>query len=180
MGDGAIRLRPLQPGDLGWVIGRHGALYAAEYGLDGSFELAVAEIVLQVMRDFDPQRDGAWIAERDGMPIGSVFVVGVEDNIAKLRLLIVDPAARGHGLGRLLTQTAIQFARDHGYRRMVLWTMSMLEGARAIYASEGFHLIGSVPGIAFGRAITDETWERDLVGRAPPDIASTSGGARPT
>ena len=100
MGDGAIRLRPLQPGDLGWVIGRHGALYAAEHGLDSRFELAVAEIAVQVMHSFDPQRDGAWIAEREGVPVGSVFVVGVEDNTAKLRLLIVDPAARGQGLGR--------------------------------------------------------------------------------
>jgi GNAT superfamily N-acetyltransferase len=167
-GDGAIRLRPLQPGDLGWVIGRHGALYAAEYGLDGTFEIAVAEIVVEIMQTYNPDRDGAWIAELDGKAVGSAFVVGVEDRIAKLRLVIVDPAARGRGVGRMLTRAAIGFARAQGYTSMMLWTMSMLTAARAIYASEGFQLVASVPGETFGCRITDETWVMDLTSPGQP------------
>jgi GNAT superfamily N-acetyltransferase len=159
---GAIRLRPLLPGDLGWVINRHGALYAAEYGLDAGFELVVAEIIVDLVRRFDRARDGAWIAELDGAPVGSVFVVGVDDTTAKLRLLIVDPAARGRGVGKLLTKTAVNFAASHGYARMVLWTMSMLIAARGIYAACGFRLVSSQEGITFGRPITDEVWELDL------------------
>lgn len=157
-----VRLRALRPGDLGWVIGRHGALYAAEYGLDSSFEVEVARIVAEAMRDFDPAREAAFMAERDGATVGSVFVVDADEGVAKLRLLIVDPAARGLGLGRVLTQAAIGFARQAGYRRMTLWTMAMLDAARHIYETAGFRLVARMPGTAFGRDIVDETWELDL------------------
>lgn len=156
---GCVRLRSLQPGDLGWVIGRHGTIYADEFGLDAGFELAVAEIVVQIMRDWDPIRDGAWIAELDGVPVGSAFVVAQEADTAKLRLVILEQQARGRGVGRLLTETAITHARSRGFKRMVLWTMSMLTAARGIYERAGFRLVASVPGVSFGREITDETWE---------------------
>lgn len=159
---GEIRLRALQPGDLGWVIARHGALYAAEYGLDIGFEVAVAEIVVSVMRNFDPRSDMAWIAERGGVPVGSVFVVRHDGITAKLRLLIVDPSARGLGVGRLLTEAAIGFAREAGYHRMTLWTMQMLDVARHIYRSAGFVCTAATPVRQFGRDVVDETWVMDL------------------
>jgi GNAT superfamily N-acetyltransferase len=157
-----VRLRGLQPGDLGWVISRHGALYAAEYGLDARFELEVAGIMVAVMRDFDPARDGAWIAERDGAPVGSVFIVRRDDATAKLRLLIVDPAARGLGVGRLLTTAAVDFARAAGYRRVTLWTMAMLDAARHVYAKAGFTLVHSEAEHAFGQDVMNETWELEF------------------
>jgi GNAT superfamily N-acetyltransferase len=157
-----VTLRFPQPGDLGWVIARHGSIYATEYGLDSGFEIAVAGIVFEVMSKFDPARDGAWIAVLDGRPVGSIFVVGVEDNTCKLRMLILDAEARGRGVGSLLVRTAIQFARERGYETMTLWTMSMLTAARAIYAREGFELVASVPGVSFGREIVDETWKLKL------------------
>ena len=153
-----VTLRFPQPGDLGWVIARHGSIYAREYGLDTGFEIAVAGIVFEVMSKFDPARDGAWIAVVDGQPVGSVFVVGVEDNTCKLRMLILDEAARGRGVGSLLVRTAIAFGRSRGYGHMTLWTMSMLTAARAIYAREGFERTASIPGVSFGQAIVDETW----------------------
>jgi GNAT superfamily N-acetyltransferase len=159
-----LRLRDLQPGDAGWVIQRHGALYAAEHGLDGGFELDVADIVVQLLRRFTPGRDFAVIAEIDGVPVGSAFVVGHAPGVAKLRLVIVDPAARGHGVGRQLVEAALGFARGAGYQRMTLWTMQMLTAARHIYATSGFRLIRSVPTRAYGRDVVDETWEIDLLG----------------
>jgi GNAT superfamily N-acetyltransferase len=152
---GAVTLRPLRPGDLGWVIGRHGALYAAEYGFDIGFEIVVADIIAKAM-PLDAAREGAWIAERDGVALGSVFLVRQDDETAKLRLLIVDPEARGLGLGRLLAETAVAFARDEGYRRVTLWTMAMLTRARAIYASLGFTLVSATPNDRFGGV--DEVW----------------------
>jgi GNAT superfamily N-acetyltransferase len=157
-----VRLRGLQPGDLGWVISRHGSLYAAEYGLDLSFEVTVAGIVAEVMRSFDPASDAAWIAEHNGGPVGSVFVVRDDDVTAKLRLLIVDPAARGLGLGRLLTDAAIGFARDAGYRRITLWTLQMLDAARHIYRSAGFERTDEAQGYSFGRTLVNETWVLEL------------------
>jgi GNAT superfamily N-acetyltransferase len=157
-----VWLRPLLPGDLGWVISRHGAVYASEYGLDRSFEVRVAEIVVEVMRNFDREREAAWIAEYQGRPVGSVFVVDAGDDTAKLRMLIVEREARGQGVGRILTAAAIGFAREAGYKRMVLWTMGMLSAARTIYTKAGFRLVDSVPGVSFGCHIIDETWELDL------------------
>ena len=150
------------PGDLGWVISRHGAVYASEYGLDRTFEVKVAEIVVETMRNFDRERESAWIAEYQGRPVGSVFVVAKDDETAKLRMLIVEREARGQGVGRILTAAAIGFAREAGYKRMVLWTMGMLSAARTIYTKAGFKLVESVPGISFGCHIIDETWELDL------------------
>jgi GNAT superfamily N-acetyltransferase len=155
---GTVRLRGLQPGDLGWVISRHGALYASEYGLDGSFEVAVAEIVLAIMQRFDPRSDGAWVAELDGAAVGSVFIVRSDEATAKLRLLIVDPAARGLGVGRLLSEAALDFARAAGYRRVTLWTMGMLDAARHLYAKAGFRMVNAEPAHQFGRDLVNETW----------------------
>ncbi len=157
-----VRLRALQPGDLGWVISRHGALYAAEHGLDLSFEVAVAEIMAAVMRNFDPTGDAGFIAERGGRPVGSVFIVRHDGVTAKLRLLIVDPAARGLGLGRQLTEAAIGFARDAGYQRITLWTMQMLDAARHIYARAGFTCVAAAPAHQFGQDVVNETWMLDL------------------
>lgn len=155
-------LRDLQPGDAGWVIQRHGALYAGEHGLDAGFELDVADILVNLLRGFTPGRDFAVIAELNGTTVGSAFVVRHAPQVAKLRLVIVDPAARGHGIGRALVQAAIHFARAAGYARMTLWTMQMLTAARHIYATSGFRLVSSVPTQAYGRAVVDETWELDL------------------
>lgn len=156
------RLRGLQPGDLGWVISRHGALYATEYGWDISFEWMVAGIAAGIMETFDPTREAAWIAELDGAPAASVFLVRASDEVAKLRLLITDPAARGHGIGARLVRECTLFARAAGYRRITLWTHSILTAARKLYAAEGYRLVASGPIRAFGVELTEETWELDL------------------
>ncbi len=140
------------------MISRHGALYAAEYGLDMSFEVTVAEIVADVMRGFDPSSDAGWIAELDGVAVGSAFVVRHDGVTAKLRLVLVEPAARGLGIGRMLTEAAISFAREAGYLRMTLWTMQMLVAARGIYRRAGFELVAAEAGFRFGRDVVDETW----------------------
>jgi GNAT superfamily N-acetyltransferase len=155
-------LRGVRPGDLGWVISRHGALYAREYGWDGSFETLVAGIAAGIMEKFDPVREAGWIAELDGVPVGSVFLVRVSDDVAKLRLLIVDPAARGLGIGRRLVAECTRFAREAGYRRITLWTHSILAAARGIYAAEGYRMTGSGDLRAFGVDLTEETWELEL------------------
>ncbi len=157
-------LRGLRPGDLGWVISRHGALYAEEYGWDSRFETLVAEIGAGIMKNFDPAHDGAWIAELDGAPVGSVFMVRQSDDVVKLRLLLVEPAARGLGIGARLVAECESFARAHGYRRITLWTNSVLTAARAIYAKSGYRLVESEPYEGFGRQLVGETWELDLVG----------------
>lgn len=164
LGDGknAWLLRPLRPGDLGWVISRHGAIYAEEFGWDASFETLVAEIGSGVMKHFDPAREAAWIAEQDGVPVGSVFLVRASDEVAKLRLLIVEPAARGLGIGARLTEECTRFARARGYRRITLWTHSVLTAARRIYVSAGYRLMHSEPLQAFGKDLVSETWELGL------------------
>lgn len=162
MSDPAWRLRGLQPGDLGWVIGRHGTLYAAEFGWDQTFEYAVAGIAAEVMQNFNPATDGAWIAELAGAPVGAVFLVRKTDEIAKLRMLIVDPAARGHGIGAALVAECTGFARAHGYRRITLWTNEVLAAARRLYANEGYRLIAAEPLEAFGVSLVSETWELDI------------------
>ncbi len=158
-----VALRPPLPGDIGWVIARHGALYAAEYGLDARFEGLVARVAGDFLAAHDPRREACWIASRDGINLGSVFVVRVDDALAKLRLLLVEPAARGEGLGRLLVRECLRFARAAGYRRMTLWTQDCLTAARRIYAAEGFRLVDSQPHQDFGVAMLGEHWERDLV-----------------
>jgi DNA-binding MarR family transcriptional regulator/GNAT superfamily N-acetyltransferase len=162
--EGAIVLRDPEPGDLGWVVERHGALYANEYGLDVHMEGYVADVIGRYVANFDPRRDRCWIAERDGVRYGCIFVVHDDDNphTARLRLLLTEPFARGHGLGRRLVQACVAFARDAGYRKMILWTHSVLTVARAIYASEGFAMTASETNEMWGTPLTSETWELDL------------------
>lgn len=162
-----IVLRDPAPGDLGWVVQQHGELYAREYGFDSSFEALVAEIAAKYLREFDPAWEKGWIAEVDGQRVGSAFLVRQGPTIAKLRLLLVRPEARGLGLGGQLTDACIAFARERGYRTMVLWTQSILVVARAIYASRGFRCTSQEPHPAFGQELVSETWELDL--RAPTD-----------
>lgn len=157
-----VVLRDPQPGDLGWVVQMHGELYAREHGLDQGFEGLVAGIVAHYVSHFRPGLERGWIAEVDGRRAGSVFVVRKSARVAKLRLLIVSPEARGLGLGARLTDEAIAFARDAGYRRMVLWTQSGLLAARHLYAQRGFRLQDSQPRHAFGVDVVDETWTLEL------------------
>ena len=160
-------LRPHRPGDMGWVVERHGALYAHEYGWDARFEGLVAEIVAQFIRTFDRERECCWIAERDGRRVGSAFVVRKSANVAKLRLLIVDPAARGLGLGRQLVDACIRFAAGSGYRTLTLWTQSNLLAARHIYEAAGFQCVGRETHTSFGHDLVGETWSLALPGATP-------------
>ena len=157
-----IVLRDPRPGDLGWVVQLHGELYAREYGFDAQFEALVADVAAKYLRDFDPAWEKGWIAEVDGERAGSVFLVRKSATVAKLRLLILRPEARGLGLGARLTDECIAFARARGYRKIVLWTQSILTAARRIYASRGFVLKESEPSTAFGRELVAETWELKL------------------
>lgn len=155
-------LRDPRPGDMGWVVQSHGALYASEYGFDAAFEALVAEIAAKFLTSFDASRERCWIADLDGAPVGSVFLVRHSDDVAKLRLLLVDPAGRGQGLGKRLVGECIAFARACGYRRITLWTQSILIAARKIYQDAGFALVNSEPHRSFGQDLVGETWERDL------------------
>ncbi|TWA94470.1 bifunctional helix-turn-helix transcriptional regulator/GNAT family N-acetyltransferase [Bradyrhizobium stylosanthis] len=158
----AVMLRSHRVGDMGWVISRQGAAYAADYGWDISYEALVAEICAQFIRNYDPAREHCWIAEVGGEPVGSVFLVKATDEIAKLRLLQVEKKARGLGVGRALVEQCIHGARERGYRRMTLWTQSILVAARGIYKSTGFELVKEEKHHSFGADLIGETWERDL------------------
>jgi DNA-binding MarR family transcriptional regulator/GNAT superfamily N-acetyltransferase len=155
----AAMLREPRPGEMGWVVQSHGSLYASEYGFDASFEALVAEIAAKFLGSFEASRERCWIAEIDGAPVGSVFLVRHTDEVAKLRLLLVDPAGRGQGLGRRLVAECIAFAQACGYRKITLWTQSILVGARTIYENAGFVKVASEPHRSFGQSLIGETWE---------------------
>lgn len=152
-------LRPHEPGDMGWVAHRHGVLYAQEYGWDEHFEALVAQIVAEFINNYNPGRERCWIAEMDGEIIGSVFVVQSSETVAKLRLLLVEPKARGLGLGTRLVEECIRFARRRGYQKLILWTNSILLEARHIYKKTGFKLVAEEAHHSFGHDLIGETWE---------------------
>jgi DNA-binding MarR family transcriptional regulator len=155
-------LRPPRPGDLGWVVQSHGELYAREYGWDVRFEGLIADVIGGFVRSFDPARERCWIAERDGENVGSIFLVRGTDEVAKLRLLLVDPRARGLGIGVRLVRECVAFARQVGYRRISLWTQENLVAARRIYAAEGFRLTHREEHDSFGVPLKAETWELEI------------------
>ena len=155
-------LRPHRPGDIGWITWRHGVLYAAEFGWDERFEAMVAAIMARFVENFDARRECCWIAERDGEPVGSVALVAEGDGIARLRVLLVEPAARGHGTARRLVEECMRFARRIGYRKIVLSTYSVLVAARRIYEAAGFSRVARHKERAYGKRLVAETWELAL------------------
>jgi len=155
-------LRPLQSGDIGWITHRQGVLYNQEYGWDETFEALVAQILAKFVEEFDPKRERAWVAEREGEVVGSVFVVKESDAVAKLRLLYVEPSARGLGIGHRLVDECIAFARAKGYRQLVLWTNDVLVSARRIYQAAGFQLVEQENHHSFGKDLVGQNWSLDL------------------
>ena len=155
-------LRPHQPGDMGWVIHRHGALYSQEHGWDERFEALVAEIAARFIQKFDPKRERCWIAEKDGGIVGCVFLVRESERVARLRLLLVEPSARGLGIGHRLVEECTRFARQAGYKKITLWTQSILHPARRIYQQAGYRLSKQERHREFGYDLVGETWDLSL------------------
>ena len=155
-------LRQHQPGDMGWIVHRQAILYAEEYGWDGTYEALAAEIVAQFIKNYDPKCERCWIAEKDGERVGAVFVAKASDETAKLRLLHVEPEARGLGIGRRLVDECVRFARQAGYRKMTLWTQSILHAARHLYKQAGFRVLREEQHHSFGKDLAAETWELEL------------------
>jgi len=149
----------LQPGDLGWVTHRHGVLYAAEYDWNVEFEALVASVVADFGEQHDPAREQCWFAEIDGQTVGSIFLVQNSERVGQLRLMLVEPSARGHGIGTRLIDECLAFARAAGYQTVKLWTNSVLVDARRLYARVGFKLVESEPYQAFGHELVSEFWE---------------------
>lgn len=159
-----LTLRTHQPGDIGWIVERHGALYAQEYDWNDEFEALVAEICAAFLRSFDEERERCWIAEMDGARVGSIMCVRGDETTAKLRLLLVEPSARGHGVGKALVDECIAFARTTGYQSLTLWTNSVLVEARTIYERRGFVLVSSEPHRSFGHDLVGQYWRLPLAG----------------
>ncbi|WP_207481227.1 bifunctional helix-turn-helix transcriptional regulator/GNAT family N-acetyltransferase [Arenibaculum pallidiluteum] len=155
-------LRPLQVGDIGWITHRQGLLYAREYGWDGTYEALVAEIASGFVKNFDPRHESSWIAEREGEVVGSVFLVRQSEEVARLRLLYVEPEARGLGIGRRLVEECIRFARAKGYRTLTLWTNDVLVAARRIYETAGFVLTKEERHHSFGKDLVGQHWDLAL------------------
>ena len=155
-------LRQHQPGDLGWIVHRQAILYAEEYGWDGTYEALAGEIVAQFIKNYDPNRERCWIAEKDGERVGGAFVAKVSDDIAQLRLLHVESQARGLGIGKRLVEECVRFARQAGYQKMTLWTQNNLHAARHIYKQAGFQVVREQQHHSFGKDLTAETWELAL------------------
>jgi DNA-binding MarR family transcriptional regulator/ribosomal protein S18 acetylase RimI-like enzyme len=155
-------LRELRPGDIGWITYRQAVLYNQEYGWDASYEALVAEILSEFVKKFDPALEAAWIAESDESVVGSAFLVNASHGVAKLRLLYVEPAARGMGIGRRLVDECIGFARAHDYDKLTLWTNAVLTSARKIYQAAGLQLTQEEPHHSFGKDLIGQTWELDL------------------
>src|SRR4051812_40125255 len=155
-------LRQHQPGDMGWIIYRHGILYAQEYNWDERFEALVAQIAAEFIQNFDPKRERCWIVECDAEIVGSVFLVKKDEDVAKLRLLYVEPSARGLGIGKRLVDECIRFARQVGYKKISLWTQSNLTAARNIYERAGFQLLSQQKHKSFGKELVAETWDLNL------------------
>jgi DNA-binding MarR family transcriptional regulator/N-acetylglutamate synthase-like GNAT family acetyltransferase len=159
----AYQLRDLKPGDVGWIVHRQAVLYTREYGWDQTYEALVAEILGAFIKSYDPQRERSWIAEREEQVIGSVFVMQKTEDVAQLRLLYVEPSARGLGLGRHLVDECIRFTRAKGYKKLTLWTNDCLTAARKIYQAAGFKLVKEEKHHSFGKELVGQTWDLDLV-----------------
>lgn len=154
----AVRLRTHRAGDMGWIIQRHGTLYEKEYAFNSDFEALVAEICAKFLREYNPATERCWVAELGDTPVGTIMLVRGSDGIAKLRLLLVEDSARGHGVGGMLVNECVSFAQQAGYKGVTLWTQSNLHAARRLYAAAGFKLAGSEPHNSFGRSLVGETW----------------------
>jgi DNA-binding MarR family transcriptional regulator/GNAT superfamily N-acetyltransferase len=171
-------IRSLRAGDLGWVVHRHGVLYAQEYGWDATFEALVARVVADYVDHHNPRREDAWIAEVDGEPVGCVFCIRRDDRTAQLRILLVEPKARGLGIGARLVEECIRFARRAGYDEMVLWTNDVLVSARRIYEAAGFTLVEEEAHHSFGHDLMGQTWRLDLRSGRGGDVQQGLGVGR--